>query len=747
MPDAVQDMLLQKWEAEGELEVLYEDYEDGSHKIRHFMNTEFGERLALHYAGKAPVNLTGDFVQLGGYVLRSDREGDIDADFAVAPDDNAILNLAAGGGSTGGATGGSEAAVPYTFGEQKTLVIMINFQDDPKQPFTKTEISNMIFGTVNDFIVENSFNQTWLSGTTTGWYTLPMNSSECGDVARVRDYAEQAASNAGINLINYQRIIYVHGSGSCPWSGLGTVGGNPSKANIASIQWWTIAHELGHNLGLYHSHALDCGNNVIGSNCSSLEYGDASDVMGGARSHYNAFQKDRLGWLDAETETVSSTGSYTIAPFANLSLGSKALKIPKGVDPNTGFQDWYYVEYRQRIGYDYYSNTIGVVIHSGSDSSGNSSQLLDMTPGSIYLFNDSDLNVGDQFSDNDTGISIETLAADSGQATVYVDVGSQTTTCVQANPTITTSPSTSAWVEAGTPVSFAITVTNTDNSACGTSSFNLGRVIPQGWTAAFAQNSLSIVPGGSATTTLTVTSTSTASSGFYDINVTATNGGYTAMSTITYVVDTPTTINSPPQAQNDTATTAMDTVVNIHVLDNDSDPDSDLLMVTTVSGVNGNAIIKSDGTVTYTPPLGFTGTETFVYTVSDGRGGSDSAQVTVSVQATSSNQAPVAVSDSAIVVMGSLVTIAVLSNDSDPDGDTLTIVGANQPAKGTVKINSNGTLTYTPAKNFKSSDSFTYTISDGQLTDTATVYINADSGGTSTGGGTKGGAKGKGPTK
>src|SRR5262249_62060378 len=78
-----------------------------------------------------------------------------------------------------------------------------------------------------------------------------------------------------------------------------------------------IAHELGHNLGLYHSHRLVCDGVPVGPNCTSAEYGDPFDVMGYADLlHFNAVQKELLGWLNyggsPPTTTVTASGVDTI---------------------------------------------------------------------------------------------------------------------------------------------------------------------------------------------------------------------------------------------------------------------------------------------------------------------------------------------------------------------------------------------------------------------------------------------------
>ncbi len=372
--------------------------------------------------------------------------------------------------------------------------------------------------------------------------------------------------------------------------------------------------------------------------------------------------------------------------------------------------------------------------------------------------------------------------------------------------------------------------------------------------------------------------------------------------------------NTAPVAEDDTAVTQQGLPVTIKVLANDSDADGDALTVASVGqAANGTVKLNADGTATYTPAAGFTGSDGFTYTVSDGRGGTDTARATVSVAAAAipapgtiptpllaseaktfngtkgaalvlphqqayevasgtlelaftadaisgrralfskdainfgtgghftiqiedgalvvrmqsktqsftvtakdaitaghqhhaaitfgseglklyldgvltgtnantggltgnaepvvigasqaisgqkvadvltdffagtiakvalynqalpaaaiaklneegvSNTAPVAGDDTASTVQGSPVTIKVLANDHDADGDALTVASVGQAAGGTVKLNADGTATYTPATGFTGSDGFTYTVSDGRGgTDTGTVAM------------------------
>ncbi|TAK79463.1 MAG: tandem-95 repeat protein [Dehalococcoidia bacterium] len=180
--------------------------------------------------------------------------------------------------------------------------------------------------------------------------------------------------------------------------------------------------------------------------------------------------------------------------------------------------------------------------------------------------------------------------------------------------------------------------------------------------------------------------------------------------------------NNPPAAVDDPATTPEDTAVTVPVPANDSDVDGDTLSVASVTqGAYGTVAINSDGTVTYTPAANFNGTDTFTYTVSDGHGGTATAIVTATV--TPVNDPPVAGDDSATTPEDTAVMVSVLGNDSDVDGDTLSVASVTQGAHGTVAINGDGTVTYTPAPNFNGTDTFTYTVSDGFTADEAEVTV------------------------
>ncbi len=171
--------------------------------------------------------------------------------------------------------------------------------------------------------------------------------------------------------------------------------------------------------------------------------------------------------------------------------------------------------------------------------------------------------------------------------------------------------------------------------------------------------------------------------------------------------------NKPPVARDDSTSTVENNPVTINVLANDVDPDGDPLTVTgTTAPSNGSVTNNGDGTVTYTPATGFIGTDGFRYTIDDGNNHPVSANVTVFVTKRP-NQLPNAANDEATTEKNTSVVISVLANDTDPDGDTLSVASVTQPANGSVVINPNQTVTYTPNAGFVGGDGFSYVADDG----------------------------------
>ncbi|TOG64707.1 RTX toxin, partial [Vibrio parahaemolyticus] len=183
-------------------------------------------------------------------------------------------------------------------------------------------------------------------------------------------------------------------------------------------------------------------------------------------------------------------------------------------------------------------------------------------------------------------------------------------------------------------------------------------------------------------------------------------------------------INDAPNAENDVITTEEDTAVTIDVLVNDSDVEGDVLSIQSASVPSEQGSVDIvDGKLVFTPAENFNGEATITYIVTDGDL-TDEAKVSVTV--TPVNDSPVAVDDTTSIQEDTAVTIDVLPNDSDVDGDKLSIQSASVPeAQGKVEI-VEGKLVFTPAENFNGDAEITYTVTDGQLTDEAKVTVTVN---------------------
>ncbi|HCG5920635.1 TPA: cadherin-like domain-containing protein [Vibrio parahaemolyticus] len=562
-------------------------------------------------------------------------------------------------------------AAGSSIGQQDTLVMLLNFKENPNdRPITSEEAHALVFGEVNDFYQENSYGKTWLSGQVVGWYTLSVSNQVC-DYPSVQAEADKMARADGVMLEDYQRIIYIMTQSGCAGGGSATTGKTfPSRAYIdGTLSARVIAHEFGHNLGLSHAKALDCGDASVSSNCSVIEYGDSYDVMGTPDMGYiNTYYKERMGWLnDAESPnilTATQDGLYEIAEYETQDITQNiALKIPRGVNPNTGLKEWFYVEYRQAMGYDQFLDDRSYMLFRGDVTDGvivrlveegaEESYILHMKPNSDYSqvygrkdWKDTALPVGDSFTDPVSGLTINLASAANGFAGVNVSFGGSVTpsVCEMSAPSVSVKATSDMQVNAGDTVEYQLTVTNTANDVCGTIRFDVSAQVESGWQA--SSQSISLASGESSMATIAVTSALSATSGDYPV---------------TFNV-----VNTKDEAYN-VATQA-------------------------------------------------------TYAVAEQQTGSGDV---------------VAVDDNVQMSKVSTVSINVLGNDIIADGVSVEISAMSAPSKGTVKLLSDGSIQYTPAKRFKNQDSFSYTITSGNVTSTAMVTValqpSPDSGGSSPG--------------
>ena len=211
---------------------------------------------------------------------------------------------------------------------------------------------------------------------------------------------------------------------------------------------------------------------------------------------------------------------------------------------------------------------------------------------------------------------------------------------------------------------------------------------------------------------------------------TVTNGTDTNTRFADVVVDP---INDTPLiANNDTATTDEDTSITILASDlfaNDNNDDKRQSLISGITNlVNGTAAINGDGNIEFISDVEFSGIASFDYTVSDGFE-SDTASIEIEVKPI--NDAPTVINDiidTAIDEDTSVIILAteLLSNDSDVDGDNLTIVGVDNPTSGNAIINDSGNIEFIPDANFNGKASFDYIVTDGTDTATASVEVTVN---------------------
>jgi hypothetical protein len=214
-----------------------------------------------------------------------------------------------------------------TLGPQRILVALLTWGPEP---FARDDVRRIVFDEVDAFYRRMSYGKVSLVGDVTPWLAAFPGPAGC-NLPTVRAAGRDALRLAGYNPAAYDRVVYVHPTVGCPWSGV------TQAADVflnGAVTTHLVAHELGHSFGLAHANLTDCRRH----GCGALEYGDPYDTMGTGDGDFSAQAKVGLGWLTRVTR-VKKSGTYTLAAIERTST------LPQAFVATTA-NDQYWIEYR-----------------------------------------------------------------------------------------------------------------------------------------------------------------------------------------------------------------------------------------------------------------------------------------------------------------------------------------------------------------------------------------------------------------
>ncbi len=346
-------------------------------------------------------------------------------------------------------------ASPWTTGVKKFLYIRVDFPDHKGDPVNTADAQTAI-DFLQTYLKNSSYGKTSLApgmvsphyGMITNTITMPLNRSAYGNANNtsglLNDARNAAFAQYGSNWDLY--VVFFSTISNWSWSGLGYVGQNGVWLN-GNPDWETMAHEIGHNYGLYHANFWEAGNETIIGAGSSLEYGNPFEIMGSGSGQPNAWYKYDLDWFSTnEVNVVTSSNGLRVYDLESSILGgTHALRVPI-----SGARD-YWVNFRPGAGG---ANARGVEINWGYPSS-DSSDLLDMVP-YTQSASDAPLVIGKTFSDSTAGIHLTPTGLGGTQPESIDVVVNRGLFAGNRAPTVTLVPS-AMQVSAGTAITFTAT--------------------------------------------------------------------------------------------------------------------------------------------------------------------------------------------------------------------------------------------------------------------------------------------------
>jgi hypothetical protein len=313
----------------------------------------------------------------------------------------------------------------------KVAVILVKEPGMP-DPFPKQASTTEILtgpNSTNAFFQQVSFGAMGITGDVFGWYTIAQPNCETGSAFSLSDQAQQLAAADGFVSDNYRHAIHIfqRNGGDC-FLAAGSFGAPDGVGQIWS--YWnnanTMAHEIGHNLGLHHANSYECQGSAfetvtMSSRCRSREYFDPWDSMGfqGYYYHFNSYSKQLQGWIPAARRArVMAPGQFTLVPQETTATsGIQSLLIPIA---NTN-QALHVEMRRQTAPFDNETRFNGAVLVRRVVEPGLyvQSNLIDMTP-LDFDPGQASMAVGQVFQDPTSGVAITLVSRNNNQAVVNV---------------------------------------------------------------------------------------------------------------------------------------------------------------------------------------------------------------------------------------------------------------------------------------------------------------------------------------